>query len=46
MPVFLVGNISTTFLIVQSSGDILHGPPAKPPFLLTVNKDTVLKVWE
>jgi hypothetical protein len=46
MPVFLLGNILKTFLIFQSSADILHDPPAKPPFLLTVNKDTVLRVWE
>jgi hypothetical protein len=46
MPVFLLGNISMTFLIFQSSADIPHGPPAKPSSLLTANKDTVLKVWE
>jgi hypothetical protein len=46
MSVFLLGNISMTFVIFQSSADIPHVPCAKPLFLLTANEDSVLKVWE
>jgi hypothetical protein len=42
--VYLLGNISMTFVIFRSSVDIPHGPRGKPPFLLTANEDSVLKV--
>jgi hypothetical protein len=44
MSLFLLGNISMTFVRFQSSVDIPHGLHAKPSSLLPANTITVLKV--
>jgi hypothetical protein len=43
---FVLGSVSMIFPIFQSSAGTLHGPYAKSPFLLTTNKDKVLKIWK